>query len=104
MISLYTDRESPRFHSCPDNIYVFEDEEVTWKEPTYSDNVGIYYKKCSRMLNGRKFAAGEYNISYTAVDYEYNYAICDFQIISTSRGTVATRSEWTSWLGRILTT
>ena len=85
------DREPPRIHTCPDDIYVFEDEVVTWEEPEYSDNVGVYYKKCNKENRDRTYPVGVYNITYTYVDFEYNYAICDFMINVTKRGKIVSK-------------
>ena len=59
---------------------------VTWEEPVYSDNVGVYYKKCNKANKDRTYPLGVHNITYTVVDYEYNFAVCDFQINVTKRG------------------
>ena len=59
---------------------------VTWDEPVYSDNVGVYYKKCNKANKDRTYPIGVHNITYTVVDYEYNFAVCDFQINVTKRG------------------
>ena len=85
------DREPPRIHTCPDDIYVFEDEVVTWEEPEYSDNVGVYYKKCNKENRDRTYPVGVYSITYTYVDFEYNYAICDFMINVTKRGKIVSK-------------
>ena len=59
---------------------------VTWEEPRYSDNVGVYYRKCNKENKDKTYPLGVHNITYTVVDYEYNFAVCDFQINVTKRG------------------
>ncbi|XP_060591236.1 uncharacterized protein LOC132746175 [Ruditapes philippinarum] len=70
---------APIFKSCPEDIYVFENYPVRWKEPISYDNVGVAYKTCSD-LNGKVLPVGVYPLTYHIQDYDRNSAFCRFRI------------------------
>lgn len=77
----------PMFLSCPEDIYVFNDEIVRWRDPEASDNVKIAEKLCSSQRNGEIFEVGNHSVACTSWDYDGNTAACYFEISVSERGT-----------------
>ncbi|XP_060591232.1 uncharacterized protein LOC132746172 [Ruditapes philippinarum] len=73
----------PVFTSCPSHIYVSENERVTWQEPTYYDNVGVLDMSRSGYESGQVPPAGNHTVYYKVWDFQYNTAICKFNITVT---------------------
>ncbi|XP_045164711.2 uncharacterized protein LOC123528779 [Mercenaria mercenaria] len=69
----------PQFSFCPGDINVTEGEHVTWKEPVYTDNVGILRRSVD-MENGQVFPVGKHTVTYDVTDYDDNTASCRFNI------------------------
>ena len=65
--------------SCPADIDAYEDEVITWDEPRAMDNVGIRYL-WSSIDQGQVFDVGEHTVTYSAIDYDDNKAICEFNV------------------------
>ena len=80
-VCFYSDTQSPRFSSCPYDQWAKDNEIVRWVPPVPTDNVGIYRLAVSGddHLN-KTLKAGAYAVSYTALDYDMNQAICSFII------------------------
>lgn len=74
------DNEAPSFWSCPEDIYVFEDEAVQWKKPDYYDNVKVVRMTCTDKKNGQKFPVGQHTLTYQIWDYDGNNAFCRFRV------------------------
>lgn len=69
------------FTSCPAEIYALQEEDITWKDPEISDNVGIYRLKTDGdEIRDRVLPVGTYPVSYTALDFDQNQAICAFLV------------------------
>ena len=69
----------PTFLSCPAEIYAYEDELIRWDEPRAQDNVGVQYL-WSNIDQGEPLGAGDHTVTYTAVDYDDNQAMCEFNV------------------------
>ena len=83
----FTDPIAPSFLSCPADIVAYEDEIIYWDEPTALDNVGIPYL-WSSADQGYTFDVGITTVTYTALDYDDNKAICEFDVIVYSEGKI----------------
>lgn len=69
------------FESCPTEIYAVQDDVITWKEPSVSDNIGLSSIKVDGdQFKDKTLGVGTYPVSYTAYDYDQNQAICAFLI------------------------
>lgn len=77
------DKYSPEFRSCPVNLVRYEGDIIRWTPPVPYDNVGISQVLVSgdEYMN-KTLRHGSYPVSYTALDFEQNKAICAFEIYS----------------------
>ncbi|XP_013390584.1 fibrillin-1 [Lingula anatina] len=78
------DLELPVVSNCPDDInrFVLEGvmvKEVTWPEPTFSDNSGSV-TVTDNIPTDNLFPMGEYNVRYQAADPSGNIAVCTFLV------------------------
>lgn len=87
-LSLLSDVHPPKLFSCPENVYVFENEIVEWSEPKATDNVGVAESVCTNKQNGKVFPLGEHRISCDVWDYERNKASCYFHVVVIKEGTM----------------
>ena len=87
MINLFSDKYSPEFRSCPVNLVRYEGDIIRWTPPVPYDNVGISQVLVSgdEYMN-KTLRHGSYPVSYTALDFEQNKAICAFEIYSLING------------------
>ncbi|MBL7809994.1 MAG: HYR domain-containing protein, partial [Saprospiraceae bacterium] len=69
----------PVISGCPADISVCEGSEVTWVEPTASDNCGIA-SFTSNYSPGDDFPIGITTVTYLATDNSGNTAECEFQV------------------------
>lgn len=77
----FSDKEPPKIANCPQDIYETADnaKEVTWVEPTYSDNVKV--ESVDKTFNsGDTFQLGSTNVKYEAFDAAGNSATCQFVV------------------------
>jgi hypothetical protein len=79
----FSDIYKPVFTSCPSHIYASENEKVTWQEPTYYDNVGVLDMSRLGYKSGQVPPAGNHTVYYKVWDYQYNTAVCKFNITVT---------------------
>ena len=80
--SYFADKEPPKVFDCDtDNQHINingKQDVVTWKEPRFTDNSGLYAKPVPSIQNGIQRAAQIYYVSYTAQDIAGNRASCNF--------------------------
>ena len=83
-----SDKQAPVFTTCPVEILTYDDKVVTWVAPVPEDNVGISQIVAEGdFYQDKKLRHGTYSISYTALDYDQNKAICAFNIYVYKSGT-----------------
>ena len=69
------------FNSCPTEIFALNTESVTWDDPDVWDNVGVFRVDTDGAeIRDRVLGVGAYPVSYTALDYDRNKAICAFLV------------------------
>ena len=67
---------APVITSCPEEVYVFENERVQLPRPTFYDNVGIYKENKNDIYGTEYFKKGLFFAVYCIKDYEGNTATC----------------------------
>ena len=77
---------APIIRSCPEDIYVFENEKVQLPRPTFYDNVGIYKVNKNDIYGMEYFKKGLYFAVYCVKDYEGNTATCKFKVEASKSG------------------
>ncbi|XP_070536967.1 hyalin-like [Ptychodera flava] len=80
------DLEQPVFGSCPGDITAYTEQgstsvNVSWTEPTVSDNSRENVSSVSSHRPGSSFQIGSMNVTYTATDPSGNQERCDFVVI-----------------------
>lgn len=80
------DDEPPEITGCPGTIRRVASAgsnsvEVTWIEPTVSDNTGSVYWESKPAEPGSSFSVGTSDLTYVASDGFGNKATCSFQIV-----------------------
>ncbi|XP_060601690.1 uncharacterized protein LOC132754950 [Ruditapes philippinarum] len=78
---------APVIFSCPEDVYVFEDEAVKWLEPNAADNVGVASKTYTSLRNGTRFPVGDHRITCNIHDFDGNMASCNFRVSVTRKDT-----------------
>ena len=82
--TLFSDTQPPVIKSCPDDIYIFEDEEPLFERPVFSDNVGIMYTYIPDIDS--PLSVGTYPQEVYVKDWDLNYAYCYFSVYVSARG------------------
>ena len=83
VILLFVDVTPPSVQGCPASFTEQTDtifKEVTWKEPTFTDNVGVASVLSNRKPNFDMGAFSTLTIIYVATDAAGNEANCKFDI------------------------
>ncbi|XP_072025661.1 uncharacterized protein [Amphiura filiformis] len=81
------DEEPPEFIQCPETIEQNLPDsgtsrvEITWTEPSVTDNSGIAPTISATRNSGDSFPVGEFTVEYVATDGTGNMGYCDFSII-----------------------
>ncbi|XP_076079861.1 uncharacterized protein LOC143049966 [Mytilus galloprovincialis] len=70
----------PVYENCPKDQIVSFGENVTWTEPTVTDNVGVLYKNDPNQFNNTKLSPGLHCLVYNATDHSRNIGTCMFTI------------------------
>ena len=102
----YTDTMAPVITSCPEYIYVYENERVQLPRPTFYDNVGIYKESKNDIYDKEYFQKGLYFAVYRITDYEGNTATCKVKVhVSIKSGNYFMLNElsYINYLGFIFT-
>ncbi|EEB16549.1 hypothetical protein Phum_PHUM426340 [Pediculus humanus corporis] len=78
------DNEKPKVNNCPESFEVTISSKeiskvITWKEPTFTDNVRIEHVYKSKEP-GTRFNVGRHHIRYVATDPSGNQVTCHFGI------------------------
>ncbi|KAJ8038443.1 Hyalin [Holothuria leucospilota] len=89
-VTVQVDNEQPVITGCPSTIRRVASEgstsvEVTWIEPTVSDNSGSVYWESKPAEPGSPFSVGTSDLTYVASDGFGNKATCSFQIVISGR-------------------
>ena len=77
---------APVIRSCPEDVYVFENERVLLPKPTFYDNVGIYKENKNEIYDMDYFKKGLYFAVYCVKDYEGNTATCKVKVEASKSG------------------
>lgn len=90
-VTVQVDNEPPEITGCPSTIRRVASEgstfvEVTWIEPTVSDNSGSVYWESKPAEPGSPFSVGTSDLTYVASDGFGNKATCSFQIVISESG------------------
>lgn len=85
----------PVYENCPKDQTVSFGENVTWMEPTVTDNVGVLRENTPNLFNNTKLSPGLHCMIYNATDYSRNIGTCMFTV------TVLQESEIVSCYGGV---
>ena len=80
---LYLDVTPPSVQGCPASFTEQTDsssKQVTWTEPTFTDNVGVVSVLSNRQPNFEMDTYSSMTIKYVATDAAGNEAYCTFEI------------------------
>lgn len=79
-----TDKTPPQASNCPTQPIIIKSNSaivtVSWKEPTFTDNVGVVMTMSSKSPGDKMERDTSLNVRYTAIDAAGNTAHCDFQV------------------------
>ena len=101
-LSNVTDKESPIFEDCPQNVAVATDESgghaiPTWGEPKATDNDDSL--KVTSNYSGEEFKIGSTVVQYTAIDAAGNSARCVFKVTIIGKSDALAHPGFSPWRG-----